>query len=211
MELNINMKTETIHREYIKKVSLATGYLADAAKANSPLRAGLQKLSVSLLQRDITTSEMSHMLDEAIDLIDLGRVDNSISQMNAKIYIDGIRKFKARLNDKIQDDVVATLVASLGTSDVQQKRPIQLESAENNTQPEIYDLEEETLVVVKEQDARKQKILKVLKENAASLADIKAHFNDITSKTLQRDLADLLSEKRIVRMGDRRWAKYYLK
>lgn len=60
-------------------------------------------------------------------------------------------------------------------------------------------------------EERKENILKILKQKRdASINDISALFKDISSKTIQRDLSDLIDEGLIVKEGSRRWSKYNL-
>lgn len=60
-------------------------------------------------------------------------------------------------------------------------------------------------------EERKENILKILKQKRdASINDISALFKDISTKTIQRDLNDLIDEGLIVKEGSRRWSKYNL-
>jgi hypothetical protein len=60
-------------------------------------------------------------------------------------------------------------------------------------------------------ETRKENILKILKQKRnASINDICALFKDCSSKTIQRDLTDLIEEGMVVKEGSRRWSKYNL-
>lgn len=59
---------------------------------------------------------------------------------------------------------------------------------------------------------RKNKLLEILKAGGGSaIGDITKHFPGLNVKTLQRDLLDLMREKKVIMLGKKRWAKYYLK
>lgn len=58
---------------------------------------------------------------------------------------------------------------------------------------------------------RKENILKILKQKRdASINDISILFKDISAKTIQRDLSELIEEGLIIKEGSRRWSKYNL-
>lgn len=59
---------------------------------------------------------------------------------------------------------------------------------------------------------RKVKLLEILKTGGGvAIGDIAKQFPGLNSKTLQRDLLDLIREKKVIMMGKKRWVKYYLK
>ena len=58
---------------------------------------------------------------------------------------------------------------------------------------------------------RQEKILFYLGQNTqAGLSDFSGLFKDVSSKTIQRDLADLISKKRIAKQGAKKWTVYSL-
>jgi len=60
-------------------------------------------------------------------------------------------------------------------------------------------------------EERKENILKILKQKRdASINDISTLFKDISTKTIQRDLTELIDEGLIIKEGSRRWSKYNL-
>ncbi len=62
-----------------------------------------------------------------------------------------------------------------------------------------------------EKRVRRDRILSLLlKTDVRSIKDIAPHFTDCSEKTIQRELNDLVDEKKILRVGDRRWSTYKL-
>jgi len=60
-------------------------------------------------------------------------------------------------------------------------------------------------------EERKENILKILKQKRnASINDICALFKDCSSKTIQRDLMELIDQGLVKKEGSRRWSKYNL-
>ena len=59
---------------------------------------------------------------------------------------------------------------------------------------------------------RHEDILNILESKKdASITDICFFFEDCSSKTIQRDLKELIREGKVTKQGDRRWAKYNLR
>lgn len=62
-----------------------------------------------------------------------------------------------------------------------------------------------------EKKARRGRVLEYLsKTELRSIKDISKFFTDCSEKTIQRELNDLVDEKIIIRVGDRRWSTYKL-
>lgn len=60
-------------------------------------------------------------------------------------------------------------------------------------------------------ELRKENILKILKQKKdASINDICLLFKDCSSKTIQRDLIELIDENKVIKEGSRRWSTYNL-
>lgn len=59
--------------------------------------------------------------------------------------------------------------------------------------------------------SRRDRVLEVLRDNpSATIKDITAAITDCSEKTIQRELASLISDNLVVREGERRWSKYSL-
>lgn len=75
-----------------------------------------------------------------------------------------------------------------------------------------YESSENTLNKKDEKKARRLHVLELLsKTELRTIRDISKHFTDCSEKTIQRELNDLVDEKFIVRVGDKRWSTYKLK
>jgi hypothetical protein len=67
-------------------------------------------------------------------------------------------------------------------------------------------------VVISAKEKRHSNIINILKQKKdASINDICNLFKDCSSKTIQRDLIELIKNKKVVKRGDRRWSTYSLK
>lgn len=66
--------------------------------------------------------------------------------------------------------------------------------------------------VISAKEKRHSNIINILKQKKdASINDICNLFKDCSSKTIQRDLIELIKNKKVVKRGDRRWSTYSLK
>ncbi len=62
-----------------------------------------------------------------------------------------------------------------------------------------------------EMESRRNRILETLSLGGGSIKDVTGKLPDMSEKTVQRDLIELMRDKKIVMMGKKRWAKYYIK
>ncbi len=65
--------------------------------------------------------------------------------------------------------------------------------------------------VEKDIKARRTKILDILSGGGCSIKEISVKMPDINEKTLQRDLLELMQDKKVIMLGKKRWARYYLR
>ena len=62
-----------------------------------------------------------------------------------------------------------------------------------------------------EKDSRREMILSLVKEKGeTSIKDITAHFPNCGEKTIQRELAVLVSTNVLKKTGEKRWSQYFL-
>jgi len=58
---------------------------------------------------------------------------------------------------------------------------------------------------------RKNSVLVALSNGGGSLGDIASKMKGVKEKTIQRDLLTLMREKKVVMVGKKRWARYYVR
>lgn len=130
----------------------------------------------------------------------------------------------------IQPEAAISLVAETETQKQNKKQTQQQKDSpifvEKNTltKPSVNSLTKKTKEPVLKKTGRKSKpksseiktqrkdnILKILKQKKdATINDIYALFKDCSSKTIQRDLIELIEENKVVKQGSRRWSTYNL-
>lgn len=242
---------QKINQNHFKNIALATSYLASVVSDNLFIKSSLQSAAVNILKLKVETKEeIAEALDTlklTMSIVDLGAVDNSISQMNASVFNKGINNFinileesqseEGEKQDKISgiisgyfienkienidfkntdlskklEEAINQKAKDRATESVEEVKELDEKIEENNQEATQEVIVQEPELPTTDQDIRKIKILKILQKSASNLSEISINFTDITIKTVQRDLLDLMRERKIIRLGERRWAKYYLK
>lgn len=65
--------------------------------------------------------------------------------------------------------------------------------------------------IEKEIQNRRDRILRALSNGGGSIKEISSKLADVNEKTIQRDLLELMRDRKVIMLGKKRWAKYYLK
>jgi hypothetical protein len=199
---------------FIKNLALACAYVAEGIESNPALKNEFQQTSARLLViaknykptiKDILDREVAYTLD----LVELGVVDGSVGSVNADIFRQGVAKVKTQL----QDRTVTKISLSHYFNGFKEE---QLIDQLPTITPDVATLTESPTPISTEDGEltsrdRKQIILAALSRQASGLKELRELIPNTNDKTLQRDLNDLIRDRKIIRLGEKRWAKYYLK
>lgn len=82
---------------------------------------------------------------------------------------------------------------------------------ENNSENISKVFEAKNLSTEREIELRREKILHILSSGGCSIREIADKMEGINEKTIQRDLIELMQDKKVIMLGKKRWARYYLK
>ena len=79
--------------------------------------------------------------------------------------------------------------------------------------PETYLKRDEAPAVTNKEEIenRRERIMSLLSISGGTIKDVANKLKDVNEKTVQRDLTELISEKKVIMLGKKRWAKYYVK
>lgn len=73
----------------------------------------------------------------------------------------------------------------------------------------VFSHPKDSNVVNADRESRREKILKLVKDNREVMVkDIAAHFPELSEKTLQRELVSLVESGVLKKTGERRWSRY---
>jgi hypothetical protein len=219
----------------LKNVSLACSYLASLVKDNEVFKRKLQEESILFLElynlskghdRSVTVDSLSSQLDNLLDVVGVGLVDGSVTESNANTFKQGVAKVKQHLAEKLRGGQVnisqffprdtqsaSREIHTQLTTSVPGAKSLEVVSGRAAAKQNLIEHSEAETVPSNDTDlrSRKAKILSQLSLGACGLKELRVLFSDVNDKTLQRDLLDMIRDKKVVRMGEKRWAKYYLK
>ena len=197
----------------IKKLTEALYRVTDLYPDQEPLKWALRENAVYLYNNLMSITDMSDRklrynfkevlssLSQIINKLDLASLGGFISDINFEI----IKKEYGSLKDFLenqqqfifsQEELLIKPELPIG------HKPSHLSiSGEGKGQKVLSDKTEN----------RKQKIINSLKNNdKKTIKEISSIFEDISEKSIQRDLADLVKSGRLLANGEKRWRVYYL-
>lgn len=176
----------------LAKTQSVKGYLALARSLRfvKPINLSVLEREYSILA-DFFTRELEQLKQEAIQ----GFEERNHIQRQNKFELDG------------QDDTDPA-VAEVGKEEkrgldsLYKKRPVPVSASD---QRNILSLEKGGL------NQRQKQILEYLsKESSAKISSFFASFQSVSSKTIQRDLQDLVAKNILKKEGEKRWTTYSL-
>lgn len=202
-----------------KKVVGASYALSGLFEESEPLREGIRKTSLSLLSfisKKDTHVPYSELLSFSSDIdllknhILLAKFSSLMSEMNSLLLLGEI--------DALLDNVF--LLGSSASLSFIKDNPYQKNTAENTEK--YNDFNEKILIEKKHirtnkkrynqrkaKNNRRDEILSFIPKGIdVSIKDISSKIKDCSEKTIQRELNNLVFEKAIVRIGEKRWSKY---
>lgn len=205
---------------FIKNLSLACSYIADNISNNQSLKQEFQNTStrIMLILKNYSPS-IKDMLDREVNytlnLIDLGVIDGSVTTYDADIFRQGVLKVKAQLRERTVSKISLSHLfdqefenKEIEVQKLEKEETVQL-TKEGSMQEVIGGMVLGTEAVTARD--RKKMILAIISRQASGLKDLRELIPNTNDKMLQRDLNDLIRDRKVMRLGSKRWAKYYLK
>jgi hypothetical protein len=202
---NLSLTTEYVSLKASKLTAalyLVTSNLSD----HDPLKWRLRKLALDVLsQTKLAVSRPLEsgacLFDRSIDsmsqllsLLEIGLLPSGVSQMNFSI----LRNEYANLQEKMSrlNGVAVSLETTPPPPALTAGPGSKIKRTEAKTEPGRL-------------NSRQDTIIKFLEENGwSSIKDISRVLPEVSAKTVQRDLSDLVTKGKLEREGDRRWSRY---
>ncbi len=215
--------------EDLKQVYAAVAYLVDLVDfAKLSQHVSVMNAQVFIDSQLAFLKHILHLINqknnELSPLVNLKEMDDSLARKIAKesAVVAAINSTKANLDfAEVPAASPDTFMASNITyANLSAKSPFQnvvvpaspkkiLESTFLAAEEEGAETDVET--TEKEIYERRQNVLKALVNGGGAIREIVAKVKGVNSKTLQRDLLELMRDKKVIMLGKKRWAKYYLK
>lgn len=198
----------------IKKLTEALYRVTELYPDQEPLKWALRENAVYLYDNLMSISDMSDRklrhnfkeilssLSQIINKLDLASLGGFISDINFEI----IKKEYGSLKDFIENQ--QQFIFSQEELLIKPELPVR-HSVSNEKTLSVQHIGQK--ILSDKTEDRKQKILNLLKNNdKKTIKEISSIFEDISEKSIQRDLADLVESGRLLANGERRWRVYYL-
>lgn len=179
---------------------LVTNFLSDS----DPLKWKLRDKSLVILSQ---TNE-SGLFDSAIDSI--GQL---VSLIDVALIMPGVSQMNFSLLKKEFEDVRQKMLGVDSILEVGQVRPWESETRSltpGNSSESKLKASSSNLKPVPN-NSRRETILKFIKEHGWSpIKDIAQTMPEVSAKTVQRELAEMVQSGTLRKEGDRRWSRYHL-
>jgi len=178
----------------IKKLTSALYRVTDLLSDKEPLKWTLRDKAI-----DIYSNLINNKFDGfsiIINILDLFLPESSISNLNYDI----LKKEYIKLKSFIEENKKSIIP--------EQKLVIDLSIGQS---PIRHTREKEQKLKEPKENNRKEKIIEFLKDQGSkTISEITPLFEQISEKSIQRDLIDLVRLGKVVTEGEKRWRKYKL-
>jgi len=186
------------NREYvmdrIKKLTSALYRVTDLLSDKEPLKWTLRNKAIDLY--DNLLKDKNIVLSDIINMLDLFLPESSISNLNYDILKKEYIKLKSFIEENKE-----TLIP-------EQKLVIDLSIGQDSIGQVASKSDFETRS--RTSSSRKEKILEFLNQGPKTISEITPLFQEISEKSIQRDLIDLVRLGKVATEGEKRWRKYKL-
>lgn len=194
-----------------RAIYLVTDFMSDSEPLKWRLRhLALDSLSMALNNKDIKYfGPLAKQLPEIISLIDLGLGAGTVSQMNFNLlrreYMALLNNIEAEMNKNLGQSlkVDQLLPETVNESVFKIETPLVTDKSDTKSVPNDDNLNDK--------NQRQAKILNHLKGKGwTSIKDIADTLPTFSSKTVQRELSELVDRGLLKKRGERRWSRYSL-
>lgn len=225
-----NIFEKDIQRVYLYKksemIAKAIHLISPAFKESKTLKDRLHRISVEIVDAALLTPSagkevLARELLALVSLLKMAKTSSLLSGMNADIITREahtlLQELAAYTEPKVALEESPSLAVLQKESRVQsyqtRSRSIKIDNVsdtrvlhENIGQPYIGQK------TYKKDQSRRETILSVLRSKGPSyIKDISILFKDVSEKTIQRELQNLVFEGVVSKTGERRWTVYTLK
>ena len=216
---NMSIKDMSFIKSRLEKLATAVFMITNYIDSTEPLRTNLRKLVLDIIsERQDDLNDLSDRVDRVLSVIKIGNTVGLISETSAQILISEFEKLKNSLEINLPD----TLKSIFEIPDVQRRetpppnlpltkgevpKPARPAGGAEGVIPPLIRGGREGLKT----SSFRQKILDFIKEKGSvSVKDVATVVTDCSEKTIQRELAFLVDQSVLHRVGQKRWARYLL-
>lgn len=209
-KIELSFKDNSKGQKIAAGLYLVTSHLSDM----DPMKNALRSCAVKLLDSDNIEHKRSLAI-QISDLLTTSVLSRLISEKNASILVLELRHY-ASLAEMEGDAVTEALKISFGQPtlttlphNTTQTKRTTLNTPQRQSSQTINSPEPENKEKVPSKTQRQEKILKFINDRkSAGIKDISELFPEVSEKTIQRELAALVSSGHITKRGQKRWSVY---
>lgn len=234
-----NVFEKDVRRIYLfkkaERLAKAIHLVRPAFKNSSALRERFDRLAIDLVDGAVlppleSREVLSRELLSLASLLSVARVSGLLSPMNAELLsreaqqlLSEVAAYEEPRLALEEMPTLASLAKTSSTADARESARLRSlarvtydstlvgeedASDKGHTKGQVTD---NTSKAMRKDSGRREAILSVLKSKGPSyIKDISMIVRDVSEKTIQRELASLVSEGTVLRKGDRRWTTYEL-
>lgn len=182
----------------------------------------LSFLSVAVLTKEIS-KENGSILEDQLNILKVGHtqigepvLSHLFVHEKEHVLMDGKETKDIKTQTFLMSQAEQSKTLRTDTNEILEKKDMTFRDKEKHLETkhqEIKKSQTDHSVPSKkdEKKARRTRVLECLsKTELKTIKDISKFFTDCSEKTIQRELNDLVEERLIVRVGDRRWSTYKL-
>ena len=180
------------NKEYImdriKKLTSALYRVTDLLSDREPLKWTLRDKAIDIYS-NLTNNKENTDFSEITNMLDLFSPESSIYNLNYDI----LKKEYIKLKSIIPEQKLFIDISTIGqspTSPIRHTEPVK--------------------PIPSTHSSRKEKILEFLNQGPKTISEIAPLFQEISEKSIQRDLIDLTKLGKVATEGEKRWRKYKL-
>ena len=190
----------------LQKLSAALYLITNVIHDSDPIKWRLRDTSLSLLSQTksdhLLLGQLIPAISQVLSLIDIARLNASVSTMNFDILKQEYLAIRNKLEEQNRPEFLKQLAipeSGLEASNIvrQFSSSIATKSINHQSAPRLI------------ANSRRDGILKLIKQQGPiSIKDIAKSVPGVSSKTVQRELAELVRAGLLKKEGDRRWSRY---
>jgi hypothetical protein len=219
-----------------ERIVTALYLVTNLIKDNDPLKWEIRERCMSLISSTIAlagvdsqekNSYMRFFLSSLLEtrtFVNISFGSHIISKMNAEMIIDEIDALVIHTKDRAMESATRAgyilsksffATESLSRTDDKGQEKSTAENSQNHSSDKIkqpMSFKDKAQSNAFPKDSRKSSIIELLKKQPnQTIKDIVKDIPDCSTKTIQRELSDLVHSGIVKKEGDRRWSRYSLK
>ena len=206
------------------RLAAAVFTVSNILEQQDELRTNIKKLALNIVSMSINLKDASFedakkllsLIEknslELTSMLDIAAISGLISKMNADILKEEFQSFIleiSKFSEHLEIDKSISIRSFFDPKLLSNSNTLLSQNYQKIEENKIEKIGKKNNNSQKRKDLRKSTILDFIKgHNNVNIKDIVPNVRGCSEKTIQRELAELLSEDKIRKVGERRWTRY---